>query len=173
MTVLLHRIRDEKDRINIYEYNISKMFIYYLELDIEMNGLLTKYSAFIQCGDKLLSYHEKLKSVNNLFGDNSISIFRPLKLEKHTNLIIDMFDELYAIDFESLDIYESTNPNTGKRYYYGGLSRRGLSIEKSFVNSAPSIPILKSCVIVNMVFNDDDKAEFYTNLNNFLRNNKK
>lgn len=165
----LTRITPKQFKVNEFEFNITKLLIDALGIEYESGYLLSFDDAPIICGDRYIAYTEQYKFLDRIPRD--LAIFRPIRNEKHANIIIDMFDELNLIDSDNMEVTEFMKGN--KKKYSGYLKCGNKMIEESFVKSAPSIPILKVSIIANILFDDDEYQEYKDNLVNFLNKGEK
>lgn len=157
-----------KKKIDESEFNITKLLIDALGVDYESNYLISFDDAPIICGDKYLAFTEQYKYIDRIPKD--LAIFRPIRNEKHANIIIDMFDELELIDADNIEVTEFIKGN--KKKFSGYLKNGNEMIEESFVKSAPSIPILKISIIAKILFDDDEYNSYIKNLTTFLNRKK-
>ena len=162
--IKLTRIQ-KHNKINKYEFNITSLFIYSFDIEYEKDYTLTRMYLPLKCGEKFLAYSESYDSLKNI--PKHLMIFRPLKNEKHANMIIDMFDDLNIIESNNLEIKEFLGKK-GKKKYSGYLRNGNTIIEESIIKSAPSIPILKISIIAKLLFDDTEYEQFYNNLKGFL-----
>lgn len=160
----LTRIPSKQFKINEYEYNITKLLINSLGIEYEPNYLLSFEDAPIICGDRYVAFTEHYKFINRI--PKNLAIFRPIKNEKHANIIIDMFDELNIIDADNIEVTEFMKGN--KKKFSGYLKCGNKKIEESFVKSAPSIPILKISIIAKILFDEYEYKEYKENLMKYL-----
>ena len=167
--IKLTRISPRNFKINKYEFNITKLLINALGIEYEPNYLISFDDSLIVCGDRYIAFTEQYKYLNNIPKD--LTIFRPIKNEKHANIIIDMFDELNIIDSDNMEVTEFIKGN--KKKYSGYLRKGNTKIEESFVKSAPSIPILKVSIIANILFDEDEYNEYRENLSKYLIGGKR
>lgn len=162
--IKLTRIHTKPFEINQYEFNITKLLIDTLGIEYESDYLISFDNVPIVCGDKYLAYTEQYNYLRKI--PKELAIFRPIKNEKHANIVIDMFDELNIIDSDSMEVKEFIKGN--KKKFSGYLKSGNKIIEESFVKSAPTIPILKVSIIANVLFDDDEYHEFRSNLSSYL-----
>lgn len=162
--LILHRYRS-RNKITKSEFIITNLFINYLELELDSDYTLSFMLLPLICNDKQLGYTENYMFIRNI--PSSLALFRPLKNEKHANLIIDMFDDLNIIDFDSLEIKEFTKND--KKKYSGYLKKNNSIIEGSEVPSAPSVSILKLSIVAQLLFDSDDYMIYYNNLIKYLK----
>lgn len=158
-----------KKKIDEFEFNITKLLIDALGIDYESDYLISFDDAPIICGDKYLAFTEHYKHINRIPKD--LAIFRPIRNEKHANIIIDMFDELDLIEADNIEVTEFMKGN--KKKFSGYLKNGNEIIEESFVKSAPSIPILKISIIAKILFDDNDYDEYIKNLTSYLNRKKR
>lgn len=167
--IKLTRITPKQFKISQQEFNITKLLIDALGIEFDTGYMLSFDDAPIICGDRYLAYTEHYKFLEKIPKD--MAIFRPIKNEKHANIIIDMFDELNIIDSDTMEVTEVTKPN-GKKKFSGYLKCGGRIIEESKVKSAPSITILKISIIAKLLFDDNVYDEYMKNLTEYLGNVK-
>ena len=163
--IKLTRIHSKPFEVREYEFNITKLLINALGIEYDSNYLISFNDMPILCGDRYLAFTEQYKYLRKIPKD--LSIFRPIKNEKHANIVIDMFDELNIIDSDSVEIVEFMKNN--KKKYSGYLKHGNKIIDESIVKSAPSVPILKISIIANVLFDDDEYTKYRDNLSNYLR----
>lgn len=158
------RITPKQFKINEFEFNITKLLINALGIEFESGFLLSFDDAPIICGDRYIAYTEYYKFLNRIPKD--LAIFRPIRNEKHANIIIDMFDDLDIIESDNIEVTEFMKGT--KKKYSGYLKCGNKKIDESFVKSAPSIPILKVSIIAKMLFDDYEYKQYKENLMKFL-----
>ena len=162
--IIMHRLKS-RNKISKSEFIITNLFINYLELELDSDYTLSFMLLPLICNDKQLGYTENYMFIKNI--PSSLALFRPIKNEKHANLIIDMFDDLNIIDFDSLEIKEFMKND--KKKYSGYLKKNNIIVEGSEVPSAPSIPILKLSIVAQLLFDSDDYMTYYDNLIQYLK----
>ena len=167
--IKITRIPQQKNKISESEFNITTLFIENFDIDYESDFSLSYGLLPLSCGDRLLGYCELYQNLPSIPHD--LMVFRPLKNEKHSNLIIDMFEELNIIESDNMEIREFTK--NGKKRYSGCLKLGNQIIEESYIKSAPSIPILKVSIIAQLLLDDDDYNIFRQNLKSYLSRDKR
>lgn len=152
-------------KISPNEFIITNLFINNLDLECFDNFIIHKDFIPLMCGEKYLCYSDIYHMLKYI--PQSEAIFRPLKHEKHANIIIDMFDALDLIDMDGLEVEERIIDN--KKKYCGYIKKNGKIIKKSYVHHAPTIPIVKCSVIANVLFDKYDYDIFKSNLMEYFR----
>lgn len=152
-------------KVNPNEFNITNLFIDCLELECGDDFIIYDGLRPLICGEKYLCYTDTYWALKYIPLEDAI--FRPLKYEKHANIIIDMFDRLDIIDMDSLEVEEKII--NGKKKYCGYMKKNGKIVNGSYVKHAPTIPILKCSVIAKMLFDDCDYDIFKSNLMGYLK----
>lgn len=162
--IKLTRIPPKKPKISISEFNITTLFINEFELDYESDFSLSYKYLPLTCGDRTLGYAEKYEMIDLV--PKEFSLFRPLKNDKHANLIIEMFDDLNLIRSDNLEIKEFMK--NGRKKYSGYLLNGTKVLKRSIVKIAPSIPILKVSIIASIMLDHETYEYYYKNLINYL-----
>lgn len=147
------------------EFIITNLFIQCLDLECFDNFIIHKDFIPISCGEKYVCYSDIYHMLKYI--PQEYQTFRPLKHEKHANIIIDMFERLDIIDMDSVEIMEVNID--GKKKYSGYMQRNGKMIKNSYVKQAPTIPILKCSIVANMLFDKYDYAIFRENLSEYFK----
>lgn len=151
------------------EFSLTKKLLDALDVEYESDLTISKNCLPILCGDRELTFPEHYVYMDSIQKDKLI--FRPLKNERHANIIIDMFEESSKIDFDRIEIREFLNDNDKKRY--SGYAIKGSEkVKKSTVKSSPSIPILKCTIIAKLIFDKKQYLEFRDMLAMFLYTQK-
>ena len=163
--IIIRHVKKEPPRISVPEFNITKLFLDAFEVDCESDYTLMYKYIPLSCGDRLLGYSEFYNQLSNI--PSTQMVFRPLKNEKHTNIIIDMFDDLNIIEFNNMEIKEYIK--NGKKKYSGCLKNGNDVIDETFIKMAPTIPILKLSIIASVLFDIYDYDSFYENLMEFIK----
>ncbi len=156
-------------KVNKYEFNITTMLIQNLDIEYESDYTISYDNTTIECCDRFLGYSENYYALQDI--PPEIAIFRPIKNEKHANIIIDMLEYSGFIDFTYLEVRESIINN--KKKFSGWLTKNHEIIDGTYVKSAPSVPILKTSIAAKILFDDIDMSKYMENLINFLNVNKK
>ena len=151
------------------EFNVTKYLLDGFGIDYESDLSISLNLIAIYCGDRNLYFPEHYSYVNNIISDNNI-IFRPLKNERHSNILIDMFEELDSNAYQ-LEITEFLNKNNKKRYK-GYFICDGNIVKNSIIKSSPSIPILKTSIVAKMVLNDNEFNKYIELLKIYLAEQK-
>ena len=164
MLIKLTRIR--KPKFSKYEFQITKMLLDALYVEYESDFSITIDSAPIYCGEKELSFSEHYSYINDFSKDKLI--FRPLKNERHANILIEMFEESdMSINFDRIEINEYLNDNN-KRRFKGYMIHKNDQIPNTNVKGSPSIAILKSTIIAKILLSKKEYSDFKELLTNYL-----
>lgn len=157
MLVKLTRIRKNKFPIN--EFKITKMLLDALYVEYESDFTISQDSAPIYCGDKEISFPEHYAYINDFTKDQLI--FRPLKNERHANILIEMFEESdMNVDFNRIEVNEYLNEKNKRRYKGSMIGINDKSISGTEISGCYSIPILKTSIIAKMVLSKKEYKEF-------------
>lgn len=157
-------------KITEYEFNISKLFLDYFEIDVESDYSLSYNYKQLYFKGKPMAYAERYIDIPYI--PKTMSIFRPLKNELHSNLIIELFEESECNrTYPYMEIKEFIKD--GHKKFSGFLKVKNDIIRRSIVKSAPSIPILKTSIIANTIFNYDDLSEYRYNIKEYINSFKK
>lgn len=169
MYIHVTRIIPKKNKISEIEFNMTKQFIQLLEMycdnDYTIHNDNELCDAPLSCKTKLLGFCERYESLSNIPKD--MVIFRPFKNEKHANIIIELFEDLNYIEFDSLEINDYEKD--GRLKYSGWLVKDGKIIDGSYIKTAPSLPILKMSILASLLMEPDEHKQYINNLMLFLR----
>lgn len=170
MLIPITRIQKNKNKISKNEFNITKMLLDSLDVEFESDYSMTKDYSPLLCGDRILSYTEFYNNIDSIPKENVI--FRPLKNERHSNILIEMFEEsIENISMDKIEITEYLNKH-GKKRYSGYIISHGHILKDSKITSAPSIPILKTSIVARTLLNKNDYEEYTKYLRKFLTDQK-
>ena len=168
MLIKLTRIR--KPKFSKYEFQITKMLLDSLYVEYESDFSITIDSAPIYCGEKEFSFPEHYSYINDFSKDKLI--FRPLKNERHANILIEMFEESEInLNFDRIEINEYLNDNNKKRFK-GCMIYKNDPIPNTNVKGSPSIAILKSTIIAKILLSKKQYSDFKELLTNYLMEQK-
>ena len=164
MLVKLTRIRKPKFSKN--EFLITKMLLDALYVEYESDFSITIDSAPIYCGEKELNFPEHYSYINDFSKDRLI--FRPLKNERHANILIEMFEESEMnLNFDRIEINEYLNDNNKKRFK-GYMIHKNEAIPNTNVKGSPSIAILKSTIIAKVLLSKKEYSKYKELLTSYL-----
>jgi len=155
------------------EFDITNKLLNYLGVEFESDSTITLEYVQITCGNHILSFPEKYNTLETMGREHHL--FRPLKSEKHANMLIDMFEESYPSNIDALEISEK--PATSKKQLYelgpilysGFLISKSMKIGASEILDIPSIPALKCAIVAKMLLPDYEHEIFNTKLSDFLK----
>ena len=168
MLIKLTRIR--KQKFSKYEFLITKMLLDSLYVEYESDFSITIDSAPIYCGEKEFSFPEHYSYINDFSKDRLI--FRPLKNERHANILIEMFEESeMSLNFDRIEINEYLNDNNKKRFK-GHMIYKNDQIPNTNVKGSPSIAILKSTIIAKVLLSKQEYTKFKELLTGYLMEQK-
>lgn len=160
-----------KFKITETEFILTKLLLDNLYVDFEPEYKLSFNCNIVSYNGTPLHYSERYASLSNI--PNDLTIFRPLKNDKHANVLIDMFEQSNIIETTSLVIKETginlSSMTRDEKTYEGYFTNNGHTINKSFTYNAPTIPILKSFIIGKMILNKEDYNIFISNLMEYNR----
>ena len=155
--IKLTRIR-KQNKFPKEEFQITKKLLDTLDIEYETDLTISKDCAPIFCGDRELTFPEYYSYIDTIPKEKLI--FRPLKNERHSNILIEMFEESeLMIPFDRIEIREFENEN-GKKRFSGYAVKGSQKIKKSSVKSSPSIPILKCTIIAKLMYDKKDYLEY-------------
>lgn len=164
MLVKLTRIRKPKFSKN--EFLMTKMLLDALYVEYESDFSISINSAPVYCGEKEFSFPEHYSYINDFSKDRLI--FRPFKNERHSNILIEMFEESdMSINFDRIEINEYLNHNN-KRRFKGYVIYKNNELPNTNVKGSPSIAILKCTIIAKLLLNKKDYITFKDLLSNYL-----
>lgn len=170
MPIKLTRIKENPNAFIKSEFIIVKKILDFLEIDYESDFSITKNCVPVYYGDREICFPEHF-SYTSLIPKEKI-LFRPLRNERHSNILIEMFEESeFNIDHDRLEINEFIN-NKGKKRFTGWLVSHGETIKNSIIKSSPSIPILKTSIVAKLLFNDCEYDVFKNMLSSYLSEQK-
>lgn len=149
------------------EFEITKMLLDVLDADIEYDNSIIYQYAPITMNDRIFVYAERYFDLDKVSKMENTILFRPLKSDKHANILIRMFEDLDLIDFDSLEIIENVLDN-GRIKYSGYLKKGDKIIQGSYIKTAPSISILKVSIIANLLMNSEEYNKYYKYLLEYL-----
>ena len=155
-----------KFKVSESEFIMTKLLLENLYVDFEDDYQLSFNYGLISYNNSLLHFPERYNSFANI--PNNCTLFRPLKNDKHANILIDMFEQLNIIDTDSLTILENINDKNIKTYQ-GYFTYKGKKVDKSYTYNAPTIAVLKSFMIAKLILDTDDYDTFMSNLMVFNR----
>lgn len=168
MLIKLTRIR--KPKFSKYEFLMTKMLLDALYVEYESDFSITIDSAPIYCGEKEFSFPEHYSYINDFSKDRLI--FRPLKNERHSNILIEMFEESdMSINFDKIEINEYLN-NNNKRRFKGYMIYKNDPIPNTDIKGSPSIAILKCTIIAKILLSKNEYIKFKELLSNYLNEQK-
>ena len=107
MPILIGKRRSPRFKISEYEFNITKLILDAFDIDIESDFQLTYNYNPIMISGQPVYYTDQYAALPGISKD--LNIFRPLKNDKHANILIDMFEELDIIEIDNLTILEYEN----------------------------------------------------------------
>ena len=168
----MHIIKKRKQNllgINRYEFDITNTLIGLFDIDYESDFSLSYENSPIYIGGKLLGYCQDFDDINKI-PIKEISVFRPLRNDRHADILIKMFEDLDIIDIDSLEIKEY-DTDKGKRYS-GSFKKNNSIIDGTLIKSSPSIPILKISIVANMLLDENEYKIYYNNLLKYLSSGK-
>lgn len=168
MKIYIAPRKKHRFKISKNEFILTKLLIDNLYIDFESNYELTSNCVTLSYNNVPLHFAESYIALVNIPNDKII--FRPLKNDKHANILIDMFEQLNIIKTDSLTILED-DYNESKTYK-GYFTYNGKKIDKSYTYNAPTIPVLKSFMIAKLILDFDDYNIFLNNLIEFNRYSK-
>lgn len=164
MLIKLTRIRKPKFSKN--EFQITKMLLDALYVEYESDFSITIDSAPIYCGEKELNFPEHYSYINDFSKDRLI--FRPLKNERHANILIEMFEESEInVNFDRIEINEYLNDNNKKRFK-GYMIYKNDEVPNTNIKGSPSIAILKSTIIAKVLLSKKEYNKFKELLTAYL-----
>lgn len=166
MPIIIGPRKKYKPKLSQNEYIMTKLLIDNLYIDYELDYKLSFNYNLIIYNDTFLHFPERYSLLGNM--PNSYTLFRPLKSDKHANILIDMFDQLDIIKTDSLTILESNDDN-GNKTYRGYFTYKGKKVDKSYTYNAPTTAILKSFMVAKLILDSDDYDIFINNLMSFTR----
>lgn len=166
MPIIIKSRRKFKFKISEIEFKLTKLLLDNLDIDYESDYTLSFNYLPIIYNNSPLCFAERYISLLNI--PNNKVIFRPIKNDKHANILIDMFDRLGIINSDNLIILSD-----GDNAYKGYFTYNGKKIEKSYTYNAPTIPILKSFMVAKLLLDSDDYNIFLNNLLEYNRINYK
>lgn len=165
MPILIGPRRRFKFKVSEYEFILTKLLLDNLYVDFEPDYELSFNCNPLSYNGSLLHFAERYLSLMNIPNDETI--FRPLKSDKHANVLIDMFEQLELIETDGLTIMEYEE--NGNKLYKGYFTNNCKKIDKSYTYNAQSIPILKSFMVAKLLLDSDDYNIFINNLMQFNR----
>ena len=163
--------RKKQNKVSKSEFEITKLFLDYFESEYESDYSVTIDNSIIWCGDKVIAFPEHYSYINSDI-PKDMALFRPLKNERHSNILIDMFEDLAMnVPMNSIEINEFINDN-GKKRYNGHMTVYHKVVKESVIRSSPSIPILKTSIIAKVLFSKEDYSLYKTLLKQYLSEQK-
>lgn len=158
--------RKNKYKISETEFTLTKLLLDNLYVDVESNYELSFNYVTLSYNTVPLHFAETYNSLMNM--PSNKTVFRPLKNDKHANILIDMFEQLNIIKTDSLTILESVDENDVKTYK-GYFTYNGKKVDKSYTYNAPTTPVLKCFMIAKLILDSYDYDIFISNLIEFNR----
>lgn len=169
MNIVIASRRKNRFKISETEFILTKLLLDNLYVDVESNYELSFNCITLSYNGTPLHFAETYNSLMNI--PNSKVIFRPLKNDKHANILIDMFEQLDIIKTNSLTILESVDQDE-IRSYKGYFTYNGKKIDKSYTYNAPTTAVLKSFMIAKLILDSYDYEIFLSNLIEFNKYNR-
>ena len=149
------------------EFIITKAILDALDAEYDSDHSILLESSYYYCGDKVIALPEHYTYVNDEL-DKDLILFRPLRNERHSNILIDMFEELkMSVPMDRLEINEYLNKNDKVRYS-GYIIVNGNKMPNSYVKGSPSIPILKTSIIAQVLFKEGYSNYSYEDFSNLI-----
>ena len=168
--MLIKLTRIKKPKFSKNEFLMTKMLLDSLYVEYEPDFSITIDSAPIYCGEKEFNFPEHYSYINDFSKDRLI--FRPLKNERHANILIEMFEESeMSLNFDRIEINEYLNDNN-KRRFKGYMIYKNEQIPNTNVKGSPSIAILKSTIIAKALLSKKEYIKFKELLTNYLMEQK-
>lgn len=161
----------KNNKITKNEFDITKMILDAFNCEYESDYSITIENAPLLYSDRVIAFPEHYSYINSDLNKDMI-LFRPLKNERHSNILIDMFEDYFMSEpMDSLEINEFLNDKNKKRYT-GHIIVNGKLLKRSYIKSSPTIPVLKTSIIAKLLFNKDDYYKYKDKLNSFLYEQK-
>lgn len=165
--------RKKSNRIPKSEFRLTSQLLYVFDTEIDDDYSILKDYVPLTCGDKELAYSEHYPSLSTEIPKNKV-IFRPIKNERHSNILIEMFEELNESLVERLEVEEYLNKNGKKRYsgYFvcKNNNRKDSKLYDTEVKGLPSISALKTAIVAKAMLSDDEYDEFIETLKELVFN---
>lgn len=159
--------RRKPNKVSKAEFQITKLVLDYFDTEYEEDFSINVDESPLWCGEKLVAFPEHYSYINSEIPKDMV-LFRPLKNERHSNILIDMFEDVAMnMPMDSLEINEFLNDN-GKKRFTGYMIVGRKKVKESVIKSSPSIPILKTSIIAKLLFSRDDYETYKTLLKDFL-----
>lgn len=169
MNIVINSRKKNRFKISETEFILTKLLLDNLSVDVESNYELSFNYITLSYNGSPLHFAETYNSLMNI--PNNKTIFRPLKNDKHANILIDMFEQLDIIKTDSLTILEDIDQNEIKTYK-GYFTYNGKKIGKSYTYNAPTTTVLKSFMIAKLILDSYDYDIFISNLIEFNKYNR-
>ena len=166
--------RRRNNKIPKSEFKITSQLLYCFDAEIDEGyNIIVNYIP-LTCGDKELAYSEHYSSLNTEIPKNKM-IFRPIKNERHSNILIEMFEQsLIDISIERLEIEEYVNKNGKKRYSGYFVCKNNYNKDSIMTNTEvkglPSIAALKTAIVAKAMLDENDFYDFMTLLKELVFN---
>lgn len=154
--------------ISEYEFKITKMLLDALCIDCESDYTITYNSCPLWSGSKLIGYTERYSSIPDV--PKELSLFRPLRFEKHANILIDMFTDSEEIPVDALEIQEYIEND--RKFYKGYFVYKGTPIENGTIEKARTPSVLKTSVVAKLLLDDMEYLEFTELLKKYFNRGK-
>lgn len=163
--------RKKNNRISKSEFELTSQLLDAFEAEIDDEYKIIVDYVPLCCADKELAFSEHYSNLNTEIPKDKM-LFRPLRNERHSNILIEMFEQLNENIIERLEIEEYLNKNNKKRYsgYFIGKNIYGKDerIEKSYVKNIPSVPCLKAAIVAKCMLEDNEYEEFIIKMKDMI-----
>jgi hypothetical protein len=144
------------------EYDITKSIIDILDIDTDSDYSLFFGVSYLEAKKKQLAFPSQYISVNRLTQEQAL--FRPLKVEKHANLVIEMFEALTDMHTDHYEVSDDDGINRG--FFVAN----GKKLKDTEVFNLDTSSLLKTSSVMKIMMDNDDFKEYISKVVYFMKN---
>jgi hypothetical protein len=156
--------RNKKVRMHREEYEAVRQLLNSLDVEFEDDYTLSHNYRQICQNNQPLYFPDNYGCLP--FLEKGQTLFRPLQSERHSNIIIDMFEDLFP---KEIDCFEIQITGDDTLSYTGYFTSDGTKLEDSEVIGMSSIQSLKCACVAKMIMTESEFEEFMEKLQKTVR----
>lgn len=146
-----------KPKMNKSEFLLTHTLLDLMDIEFEDDYTLTHDYTVLTYNGKHISLPDNYTYMSMIPKDKIL--FRPFKSDKHANIIIDMFDDIFDKQLDSFEIIQNEN-----KLYNGYFLVDGKKLLDSEVENIKKISILKCMCVAKLLMDDEDFSDFIETL---------